>query len=183
MSAAEGALVVLGVGNELLRDDAVGLHVVRELARRAAAGEASLPEGTELLDGGTLGPDVLPWLAGARGLVLVDAVELDAAPGAVEVLVDDALDRGAAAASRDRDGIAALLATARLAGDLPRSVALVGVQPAAIDVGLEMTAPVRAAIPEAVEATLHAVRSMASPGPRPAAPAGSPGAVEPEVRS
>ncbi len=81
MSASGGPLLVLGIGNVLLRDDGVGVQVVRELEGRVERGELELPPDTELLDGGTLGLDLLPRISDARALLLVDAIDLRASPG------------------------------------------------------------------------------------------------------
>jgi len=148
MSRKTGPLVVLGIGNILLRDDGVGVHVVRELERRVACGDALLPPGAQLVDGGTLGLDLLPLIAGARAVLLVDAALMGGAPGSVVV-------RRGGALRADRDGPRAvlptgiddLLAAAQLADLLPRAVSLVGVEPGEISAGLDLTAAVRAALP------------------------------------
>lgn len=158
MSAAAGPLVVLGIGNVLLRDDGVGVHLVRELQRREALGDLVLPPDTRLVDGGTLGPGLLPLLAGTRALLLLDAAELGRAPGAVTALRGAALN-GWTSPSR-RCGVGDLLAAARLAGVLPTEVSLVGVQPGEIGAGLELTDDVRDAIPGAVAATLAALARL-----------------------
>ncbi len=67
--------VVLGLGNILLGDEGVGVHVVEEL-RRAGG----LP-GVELVDGGTAGFSLLPYFDGARLVVVVDAAADGAPPG------------------------------------------------------------------------------------------------------
>jgi len=155
MSAPSGSLLVLGLGNVLLRDEGVGIHLLRELERRAASGDVSLPAGTRLVDGGTMGLDLLPLLAGARAVLLLDALDLRLAPGTVAVLRGDALRAGVDGTRVvQRAGVGDLLAAARLAGVLPAAVALVGVQPAEIAIGLALSAAVRAALPAAVAAAL-----------------------------
>ncbi len=156
MSQPDGPLLVIGVGNVLLRDEGVGVRIVRELERLASNGSIALPAGTRLVDGGTLGLDLLPMIADARALVLVDAVDIDRDPGALTVLRGDEI-HGALAGhvSPHQVGISDLVAAARLMGVLPDEVALVGVQPDAIEIGLELTGPVEAAVPLAV-ATVEA---------------------------
>jgi hydrogenase maturation protease len=146
--------VVLGVGNVLLRDDGVGVHVVHELRRMAARGEAVLPPGTELIDGGTLGPGLLPYVAAARATVLVDAVEVGLAPGAVTIVDGQALAARAARGWPAGHGLDGLLAAARAVDPPLGPLALVGVQPAEIETGLSLSLAVAAALPEAVAATL-----------------------------
>ena len=142
-----GDPLVLGVGNVLLRDEGVGVAVVRGLVE---TGE--LPAGTQVVDGGTLGLDLLPMIGAAGSLVMVDAVNLGRAPGSVAVLRGDAL-HGALAnhVSPHQVGVGDLIAVARLTGTLPERVALVGIQPGAVEVGLDLTPAVAAAIPLAMQ--------------------------------
>jgi hydrogenase maturation protease len=154
MSAPLGPLVVIGIGNILLRDDGVGVHVVNALRRLADHGTLTLPVGTRLVDGGTLGVDLLPEIDGARAVLFVDAADLGRAPGTVATIGGDALRRAPAGSGRPRAGVAGLLATAELAGVLPRTVSLVGIQPHTIDAGLEPSGVVFDAVPAAVASTL-----------------------------
>lgn len=151
MSSENGPLVVLGIGNTLLRDDGVGVHVVRELERRAARGDALLPPHTQLVDGGTLGLDLLSLIAGARAVLLLDAAFLGGAPGDVTVLRGDALvGRPGGSRAVLPAGILDLLAAARVADLLPRAVSMVGVEPCEVAAGLDLTAEVEAALPATV---------------------------------
>jgi hydrogenase maturation protease len=163
MTSPGGPLVVLGVGNVLLRDDGVGVHVVRALARLEDEGLVGLPPGTSLVDGGTLGVDLLALVTPARALVLVDAVDLNLAPGAVAVIDGDAL-RGARAAgiSAQRAGVGDLLAAAMVLGALPEAIALVGVQPAEVGPGLEPSDVARAAVPAATGAVVETLWALES---------------------
>lgn len=175
MTAGGRSLVVVGVGNVLLRDDGAGVEVVREIERRAGRGDPGLPAGTELVDGGTLGLGLLPLVAGAQGLILVDAVDGGREPGAVEVLRGEAVFEAAAGGGGGdvamgrggdvaigRGGLGELLAAARLAGADSAAIVLVGIQPAEIAVGPELTAAVRRAMPAAIEITLDEIRRMAA---------------------
>jgi len=171
MSAPAGHLLVLGIGNVLLGDEGVGIHLLRELGRRAEREGLVLPRDTRLIDGGTMGLDLLPQLAGARAVLVLDAVDLRLAPGAVTILRDDALrPRVGGTPAVQRAGVGDLLAAARLADVLPAGIALVGVQPAEITIGLALSAVVRAALPAAVAAAiaeLHHLDADAAPaGPR-----------------
>jgi hydrogenase maturation protease len=169
MTSSGESLVIVGIGNVLLRDDGVGVEVVREIERRASRGDLELPAGTTLIDGGTLGLNLLPLLAGARAIVLVDAADRGREPGAVEVVRGEALVAPAARVGGQvavgRGGLGELLAAARLAGAHPAAIVLVGIQPAEIAVGLELTAGVRRAVPAAIEIILDEVRRMAASTP------------------
>lgn len=163
----DGALLVLGVGNVLLRDEGVGVHVARAVE---ALDPRLLPPGTEVVDGGTLGIDLLPVLGDADGVVLIDAVDLRSAPGTLHVLRGEELEGALAGrVAPHRVGVGDLLATARLAGALPGHVSLVAVQPGRIEVGLELTPAVGAAVPAAVELVRQELEAFAvdrGAGPR-----------------
>lgn len=147
-----GVPLVIGIGNMLLRDEGVGVRVVSELARGFADGGPSFPPGTRFVDGGTLGLELLPMIQDASILVLVDAVNLRRPPGSVAVYRSDAIEGMLAGhVSPHQVGVADLVAAARLLGVLPEATSLVGIQPASIEIGLELTAAVEEAVPVAME--------------------------------
>ena len=165
MSDSRGPLTILGVGNVLLGDDGVGIHVIRGIRRRANRGDVLLPDRTDLVDGGTLGLDLLPVVADARALVIVDAADLGHAPGTVAVIPGDAVGSADAPLSAGRsDGVGELVDAARLLGALPSAFSLVCIQPAAIEAGLDLSGPVGAALDGAVAAPLDAARRLDAPG-------------------
>ncbi len=142
-----GHLLIVGIGNVLLRDEGVGVHVAQALA-----GEGRLPPGTQVVDGGTLGLDLLPRIQDAGALILVDAVNLRTHPGDLRTLHGDAIHGVLAGhVSPHQVGIGDLVAAARLLGRLPADVTLVGIQPAVIEVGLDLSDAVAAAVPVAVQ--------------------------------
>ena len=154
IATAQGPAVVIGVGNVLLRDDGVGVRMVEELRRVAERDASALPEGTHLLDGGTLGLDLLGAVEGARSLLLLDAVDLDQPAGTVSVLRGDAITDAAAGVGPGRRiarGVEELLAVARLTGRLPDPVSLVGIQVDDTNLGEGLSERVAAALPRAVE--------------------------------
>jgi hydrogenase maturation protease len=171
MSSPHGPLLVLGIGNVLLRDEGIGVRVVRELEDLVDRGVVHLPAGTSLVDGGTRGIDLLPLIIDARAVVIVDAVDLGLAAGAVDVVRGDALfgeiPSGAAlpgardgATSAGLHGVRYLLDLARLMGTLPATVSLIGVQPGEIAVGTDLTGVVQLALPAAVATTLNEIRRL-----------------------
>ncbi len=142
-----GEILVLGVGNVLMADDGIGVHVIRRLAAE------HVPDGVRMVDGGTLGLDLLPMVADARALIVVDAVDMQEAPGTVRVLRGAELHSALGGhISPHQVGLGDLLAVGRLTGDLPDQLALVGIQPGVVEVGLELTAACAGAIPHAVAA-------------------------------
>jgi hydrogenase maturation protease len=161
MTHPDRPLVVIGVGSVLRSDDAVGPRVVEGLRDRAARDPHLLPAATELVDGGTLGLDLLRVLPGSRGLLLVDAVSLGAEVGTVSVLHGDAIV--AACGSRDgrADGaVGELIAFARLMDWLPEAVALVGIEVADTAPGTDLSPEVDGALPAAIDAVILELRRM-----------------------
>lgn len=158
-SAAPDPVVVLGIGNILLTDDGVGVHVVRALL---AEDDPGLPPGTELVEGGTGGLSLLPTVRDAGALVLVDAVDLNAEPGSVHVLTGDDLYSRLVRLSVHQVGASDLLAAARLIGGLPERVVLVGVQTASLATDLRLSPAVAAALPTAVDAVRRCCRELSN---------------------
>lgn len=148
MRAGPRALV-LGVGNQLMRDDAAGPLVVRRLLRARTDRAKDIDrEPVRFRDGGTIGLSLLPEIEDADAFVAVDAARFDAEPGTVRVFEGDAMDRqlGGRKRSAHEVALADLMAAAALAGRLPARRALVAVQPQSVDLGLEPTPPVADAI-------------------------------------
>ncbi len=154
-------LVAIGVGNVLLTDDAVGVRVIEDLRELAAHDPRVLPAGTDLVDGGTLGLDLLGLVRDARGVVLVDAVRLGAKAGTVSILHGDAI----VAAGGSRDGrptsaVGELLAVARLMGWLPEPVAMVCIEVAETGFGADLTPLVDGARRRAMDVVRGELRRM-----------------------
>lgn len=144
--AAPGDCVVLGIGNILLCDDGVGIHLVEQL-RAADAFPA-----TRYVDGGTLSFSLLGELGDVQALLVVDAAELGAEPGSVRVFENEAMDRFLASPRRrsvHEAGLGDLLDMARLQDCLPRQRALICVQPADVGWNDGLSAQVAAALPAA----------------------------------
>lgn len=135
--------LVLGLGNTIMSDDGVGPKVIEQLQQGAG-----LPEAVVLLDGGTLGLDLLPHLEGIQRLIIVDAVEIGKSPGTVVRLSGDEVPVALETKlSPHQMGMKDLLAVARLMGQLPGEIVLIGVQPACLEMDTELTPAVAAALP------------------------------------
>lgn len=143
------SLLVLAVGNELSGDDGLGVHAIRALQHPEVL--ATLPPDVELVDGGTAGLALLPAISGARALVVIDAVDVGAEPGTLHVLTGSDLYATLVRLSVHQIGTSDLLAAARLAGVLPEHVVLVGVQPATVAAGVDLSPVVAAALPAVVD--------------------------------
>jgi len=140
-------IVVLGIGNTLLQDEGVGVHAMRQLQQQC--GEIA---GVEFIDGGTLSFGLAGPIAGADGLIVMDAAELEHSPGTIRLFVDEEMDRFLGAnrkCSVHEVGLLDLLAVACLTDSLPPKRALIGIQPQQMDWGDTPCVAVAAAIPAA----------------------------------
>ena len=152
VSAAQ--TLVLGLGNILLTDDGVGVHVVRALG--ALQQERVIDPAIALCDGGTIGLALLSEVEAARALIAVDATEMQAPPGTVRVFLGPQMDAQLAGQKRTAHEVALadLMMAANLAGKAPLKRALIGIQPGSTGWGLEPTLAVERAIPIACKAVL-----------------------------
>ena len=143
---------VLGLGNRLETDEALGAIVVERLQAEPALLE-SLPDpaSVEMIDGGTVGLALLPYLMGLDGLVVVDAINANREPGTLIDLEGSALIRHDLVMSVHDLGAGELLGALHVLDAWPRRVRVVGLEPLAIELGLELTPPVAAGVPALLE--------------------------------
>lgn len=136
------SILVLGLGNSIMTDDGFGVEVVNTLASRYLfQGEVSL------LDGGTLGLDLLPRLEGVESLLIIDALDMRVEPGRIFRLEGAEVPRAfASKLSVHQMGLQDLLAVAELQGHVPDRLVVWGVQPECIEMGTELTVAVQAAV-------------------------------------
>lgn len=139
--------LILGLGNVLLTDEAVGPVVVGRLAAELE-GDPHL----RLLDGGTLSFTLAVPIEECERLIVVDAAALGEPPGSVRVFEDGAMDRQLSrhAKSVHEVSLADLMDMARLTDRLPTRRALIGIEPALVDWGDGLTPEVAAAVPLAM---------------------------------
>ncbi len=142
--------MVLGLGNILLSDEGLGVRVVERLQ-----GSCRFPPEVSIMDGGTLGLDLLPYLEGVDHLLVIDALETGKGPGTIARLVGDEVPASLSVKiSPHQMGLADLLAAARLRDLYPQKITLLGMQPGSIDAGLDLSPPVEAQIDRLVDEAL-----------------------------
>jgi hydrogenase maturation protease len=163
---------ILGLGNVLMGDDGVGPYVVEALH----AGY-EFPAGVSVIDVGTPGLDLAPFLLGADALIVVDSVRSDAPPGTLRLYGrPEILARAPQPRLGPHDpGFKQTLLTLEFAGSGPRDVLLVGVVPATTAPRARLSPLVRAAVPVAVCEVLEELERLGAP----ATPRGGPVHVSP----
>jgi len=131
---------VLGLGNLMRTDDAVGM-----LTARLLDADARLPDSVTVIEGGTLGLDLLGRLDGISHLLVLDAIDFGAAPGSRMKFVGDEISRLPTSRSVHLLGLSDLLNVLLLMDAPAMEVVLLGVQPASTDWGTTLTPAVEAA--------------------------------------
>lgn len=141
--------LVLGIGNVLYADEGFGVRCVENLHARY-----EFPESVRVMDGGTQGIFLLPWVRSATRLLIFDAIDFGLEPTTLKLIVGDDVPRymGAKKVSMHQAGFQEVLSSAALTGDFPSELALVGVQPELLnDYGGSLTPGVKAQVEPAVE--------------------------------
>ncbi len=150
-------ILILGIGNSLLRDEGAGIHAMHRL-REQFPGRDDLT----FLDGGTLSFTLAGAIEETSHLIVLDAAQLDAAPGHTQVFEGSAMDDFLGSnrkCSVHEVSLLDLLAIARLCGHLPPRRALVGIQPAEIDWGEQPSEAVQAALPRICGQVAHLIEA------------------------
>lgn len=145
-----GETLILGAGNLLLSDDGVGIHTIRRLQETV-----EVPEEIRVLDGGTLGLDLLHYLEGVSHLLIVDAMETGQPPGTLRRLAGEEVPAYLSVKmSPHQIGLPDMLFAAKLRDLYPDEVVIWGVQPATTEVGLELSPQVAAQLDLLIERIL-----------------------------
>ena len=154
-SPADRDLLVLGIGNRLMSDDAAGPLTIAEIAEARGGGDAPLT-GVRLVDGGTCGLMLLPEIEDCGGLIVIDAARFGGAPGAVAVFEGEAMDAMLRGPKQTAHEVAVcdLLDAAACTTGRPARRALIAVEPDRVAVGDIPTPAVAAAVPVACRETL-----------------------------
>lgn len=145
---ASPRMVVLGMGNVLLRDEGIGVHVAQTLQQ--------MPDlRLEVIDGGTL-PDAPLSFGDIDKLIIVDAVKGGGEPGAIyRFRPKDVTIAGKTAASLHQMGLLENLWLMERFGQKPRDVVIIGIEPENMDWGLELSPRLVERLPQIVKVVLE----------------------------
>ena len=134
--------LVLGIGNLLWADEGFGVRCVEHMAEHY-----DLPERVQLLDGGTQGLYLLPYVQQACRLIVFDAIDYGLPPGTMRLIENAEVPRfmGAKKMSLHQTGFQEVIAAAELTGQCPAEMLLIGIQPVELDdYGGSLRAPIAA---------------------------------------
>lgn len=160
--------LVLGIGNLLWADEGFGVRALEAL--NAAY---RFPDNVRLMDGGTQGIFLLPWVRDAKRLLIFDAIDFGLAPATLKVIRGDDVPRymGVKKVSMHQAGFQEVLMSAQLSGEFPEQLALIGVQPALLDdYGGSLTPGIRKQLDPAVETACGILRDWGVAAQRRPAP-------------
>ncbi len=162
--------IVIGVGSPLMGDDGLGLVALEHL-RDSYRFEPHV----ELVDGGTWGMNLLPFLEAARRVLILDAIHASGEPGSLVVLEGDEIPRFLSAkVSPHQIDLREVIALAEFRGTLPEELVVLGLQPEKVEMSTELGPAVSAGLARLIEETIRRLEAWgheAHPGP--SAPAGS----------
>ena len=154
MEAGQAKIVVLGLGNVLHADDGAGVQAIQRLRQ-----DARVPEDVSLVEGGTLGLELLPYVWDCSRLIVIDAVDVGEAPGTVVRMTGEELNSLPGNASVHQLGVSDLLVALRVLAQREPEVVLLGAQPANTDWSTELSPAMVAAMNSLVEATIAELRA------------------------
>ena len=138
-----GGVLVVGLGNELLTDDGVGVHAAR-LLQPALAGRALVVEvGTAVLN-------ALHLLEAADKILAIDAMQAGGAPGSIYTFnPKDVAENDQQLSIHELNLIGALRFLPE--GRRRKQITIIGVEPQTIEFGMEPTPTIQAALPRVIE--------------------------------
>jgi hydrogenase maturation protease len=155
MSASRVAvprIAVLGLGNLMRTDDALGMLALQQL--RA---DPRFPQTVPLIEGGTLGLDLIYPLEGVTHLLALDAIDAGVAAGTLLRYSGEEIDDLPISKSVHLLGFSDLIGAMRLVESAPAEIVVLGVQPELIGWGTQLTSTVEAALVTLVEAAIRQV--------------------------
>lgn len=145
-------VLILGIGNLLLSDEGIGVHTAWILQKQ------NLPDFVEIIDGGTSGADLLDSLCGREKVIIIDAVDADVEPAAILKLTpEDLAAKELPSISLHEAGLVDTLTMAKLLGQSPKEVVIIGVKPKDISPKIGLTDELAAAMPEIMSAVLSEI--------------------------
>lgn len=146
--------IVIGLGNILLKDEGIGVHAVNAVRERYTFS----PE-VEIIDGGTLGLDLLHFFEGRERVLIVDAVDFKKGAGYIGVIEDDKIPSTLfAKLSVHHIGLSDVLFAAKLMDFTPSKIRLIGIQPQSLDVGLDVTECISGKMEELIDTIIQTLK-------------------------
>jgi hydrogenase maturation protease len=147
-------IVVIGVGNLLMKDEGIGIHAVKALQ------EIDLPPDVELIDGGT-SPDLIAYTRAGDKMIIIDAAKAGGEPGTVYRYRPEDLTAGKGILTSAHEmGVVENLKLMDLTGNEPQETVVIGIEPKEIDWGTELSPELQKRLPDIVQAVLREINAV-----------------------
>jgi len=146
--------LILGLGNILLKDEGVGVRVIEKIQNM------DLPPDVEVMDGGTMGLDLIYYIENRKRVIVVDAVRAGDEPGTMYRFTDKEIAdvKGALRSAHGVDFADALRISAFLKTK-PDEVVFIGIEPESLDEGMELTPTIEKRVPALIELVMRELRN------------------------
>lgn len=147
---------VLGIGNLLLRDEGFGVHFIEKLNHFY-----QLPDNVQVLDGGTAGIMLAPFIEGVDVLYVIDTVSLDGEPGSIHRFTDKDVRSGniQTRMSPHQVGLLEILSLCELRGRAPEKVEMITVVPEDLSTGIGLSSRLASRIDEVLGVLVNSLVS------------------------
>lgn len=147
-------ILLLGIGNILLRDEGIGVHTVNKIKERYLFE----PE-IDVIDGGTKGLELLPIFEGQKRALIVDAVDFGKEAGYISVVRNKEIPAQLhSKLSVHHIGLSEVLLAAQMLGIGPEEVFLVGIQPLSMETGIDMTPELSSKMEELIRVVVNTLK-------------------------
>lgn len=148
-------IVLLGVGNILLTDEGFGVHVVNQLRE-----DYVFNPPITIIDGGTMGMELLSYMRGMTKLLLVDAINGGNSPGTIYEFPHEEMNNYFTdAISVHEVGMQDILRIRALQEDPLEDAVVIGVEPESLELGLDLSESTQAVVEEVKERVLAVLQS------------------------
>lgn len=144
-------VVIIGVGNLLMKDEGIGIHAVQHLQ------EMELPGDIDIIDGGT-SPDIVAYTRAGNKVIIIDSAKAGGEPGAIYLFKpEDLEDDAGEILSVHEMGVPQNLRLVALSGNEPSEVVIIGIEPKEIDLGTELSPELEMKIPDIIRVVLKEI--------------------------
>jgi len=147
-------IAVMGIGNILMQDEGIGVHIIKELEKY------DFHPHIALIDGGNMGMDLLHFFYEYNQMIIVDAVDFEEKPGFIDTIEnDDILTLFTTKMSLHHLGLKDVLSYAKLLDQTPEDLCLIGIQPHKIEMEIELSQIVNSRIHELITLVLQKLKT------------------------
>lgn len=148
-------ITVLGIGNVVLQDEAFGVRMAELLSAKY-----TFPANVQVIDGGTLGMELLRFVTGTKKLLVIDSINGGAEAGTLFRFANEAvMEHFQDKLSVHEVGIQDVLALLSVTGKAIPDVVVLGAQPYRVEAGVELTQEMAALMPAVEKQALEQLRA------------------------